>query len=185
MSRTEYELMAITCWITWIARNKCLFEAKTLDPQMSVVKVESLMEAYQRIKVTGLILRDPKEKKKPKVSQPPLQNWFKVNVDAAINSEKQMSGLRVLIRDSTGNVMADLIYNMKGTENEIYWVISGTQDKIKDLYNVKVQHILRSCNAIIHSLAKLTLDNFKIVVWLGSFAIEIMNVFTPLNEWKL
>lgn len=113
MSRTEFELMAIICWIILKARNKCLFEAKPLDPQMSVVKAESLMEAYQRIKVTGLILRDPKEKKKPKVSQSPPQNWFKVNVDAAINSEKQMSGLRVLIRGSTENVMAAAIKTSK------------------------------------------------------------------------
>lgn len=113
MSRTEFELLAITCWIIWKARNKCSFEAKMLDPQMSVVKEESLIGAYQWIKVTGLILRDPKEKKKPNVSQPPPQNWFKVNVAAAINSEKQMSGLRVLIRDSTGNVMAAAIKTSK------------------------------------------------------------------------
>lgn len=58
MSRAEFELMATTCWIIWKERNKCLLESKKLDPKMSVVKAEALMEAYQRIKVPTLIHRD-------------------------------------------------------------------------------------------------------------------------------
>ena len=54
------------------------------------------------------------------------------------------------------------------------------------MVNIEVQHIPRSYNAIAHSLAKLVLDHyFEIVVWLGSFPTEIMNVFILLNKLKL
>lgn len=36
----------------------------------------------------------------------PPQNWFEVNVDAALNSDKQISGFGAVIRNSTGNFLA-------------------------------------------------------------------------------
>lgn len=62
MSKTEVELMATTCWIVWKARNKPLFEAKKLDPQLSATKAEAVMEAHQKIKVSGLTHRDPRSR---------------------------------------------------------------------------------------------------------------------------
>ena len=50
----------------------------------------------------------------------------------------QNAGLASLIIETGFQMVADLIYNRKGSKNEVYWVISGTQDKIKDLYNIKV-----------------------------------------------
>ena len=70
------------------------------------------------------------------------------------------AALASLIIETDSQMVADLIYNRKGRKNEIYWVISEIQDKIKNLHNVKFQHIPRSCNEIANSLAKLTLDNF-------------------------
>lgn len=66
MSRTDFELIAITCWIIWKVRNKYLFEAKKLKPQMSVLKAEAIIEVYQRTKTTELIHID-KEKSKAKM----------------------------------------------------------------------------------------------------------------------
>lgn len=73
---------------------------------MSVVKAEALMEAYQRIKIPKLIHRAVKEKSKSRIWQPPLQNWFKVNVDSTISNEKQLLGLGLVIWDSDGKAIA-------------------------------------------------------------------------------
>ena len=83
-----------------------MFEAKKLNPQMSMAKAEALLEAYQRIRQSGQIHRADKEENKTKIQKPPLQKWFKVNVDATINSKKQLLGLGVMIIDSARNVMA-------------------------------------------------------------------------------
>lgn len=83
-----------------------MFEAKKLNPQMSMAKAEALLEAYQRIRPLGQIHRADKEENKTKIQKPPLQKWFKVNVDATINSKKQLLGLGVMIIDSARNVIA-------------------------------------------------------------------------------
>ena len=44
-----------------------------------------------------------------KAWNPPQRGYFKVNVDAATNSEKQISGLGAVIRDENGNVIAAAI----------------------------------------------------------------------------
>lgn len=44
------------------------------------------------------------------------------------------------------------------------------------------QHTLGSRNAITHTLIKLVLNHFEIVVWLKSFILKIMNVFILLNK---
>lgn len=72
---------------------------------MSVVKAEALMEAYQRIKTPELIHRAAKEKSKSRIWQPPLQNWFKVNVDATISNGKKLLGLGLVIWDSDGKAI--------------------------------------------------------------------------------
>lgn len=92
------------------------------------------------------------------------------------------AGLTSLILETDSQMVADLINNMRGSKNEIFWVISEIQDEIKDLHNVNVQHTSRSCNAIAHTLAKLAFVYSNIVVWLDSFPTEIMDVFSSLNE---
>lgn len=41
--------------------------------------------------------------------EPPQRGYFKVNVDAVTNSEKQISRLGVVIRDENGNVIVAAI----------------------------------------------------------------------------
>lgn len=91
------------------------------------------------------------------------------------------ASLASLIIETDSQMVADLVNNMKGNKNEIYWLISEIQDKIKDLRNVKFEHTSRSCNAIARFLAKLAFDFLKTAVWFGSFPIKIMNVFTSFE----
>ena len=65
------------------------------------------------------------------------------------------AGLSSLIIETDSQMVADLINNRKGNKNEIYWVISEIQNKLKDLRNVKCHYTPRSCDAIAHSLASL------------------------------
>lgn len=46
ISRTNFELMTITCCTIWKARNKYMFEVKKLNPHMSMAKAESLLDTY-------------------------------------------------------------------------------------------------------------------------------------------
>ncbi|XP_024042628.1 uncharacterized protein LOC112099434 [Citrus clementina] len=120
MSKTDFELLAVTCWTIWTARNKLIFEAKKPGYQMSVATAEALLEAYQRVKPSGLICGADKEKKTAKAWLPPPPSWFKVNVDAAIRKEKNLSGLGAVIRDATGNIIAAAVKTTRFHGNVSY-----------------------------------------------------------------
>ena len=64
------------------------------------------MAAYQRVRVSDKSLIDTSRKEKLQHWSPPPVNCFKLNVDAAINSNDQMVGLGAVIRNSEAKVVA-------------------------------------------------------------------------------
>lgn len=68
-----------------------------------------MMEAYQRTQKTAAAHIGNQQRLIRKAWNPPQRGFFKVNVDAATNSEKQLSGLGAVIRDENGNVIAAAI----------------------------------------------------------------------------
>ena len=47
------------------------------------------------------------------LESPPPPNWFKINVDAAINMEDHLVGLVIVIRDANKNFVAATVKNTK------------------------------------------------------------------------
>ena len=93
-------------WMTWNARNSWLFKGKKDNPQILVSMAEAVMEAYQRTQIPAAAHIGNQRSLIHKAWNPPQRGYFKVNVDAATNSEKQISGLGAVIRDENGNVIA-------------------------------------------------------------------------------
>ncbi|KAH9770469.1 putative reverse transcriptase/RNA-dependent DNA polymerase [Citrus sinensis] len=50
LSKKEAELQIAYWWVTWYARNHFLFKRKKLDPLISTVKAEAVIEAFRRYK---------------------------------------------------------------------------------------------------------------------------------------
>ena len=73
---------------------------------MTVSKVEAVLEAYQRTQLPVATHIGNQRSLMLKAWNPPQRGYFKVNVDAATNSEKQTAGLRAVIRDEARNVIA-------------------------------------------------------------------------------
>lgn len=95
--RAEMEMSAAICWVNWHSRNLFIFEGKTEDSQVSLAKVEALVESFRKIKPPPL----PSSRR-----QPNLAGCFKLNVDAATQRQNQVAGLGAIIKDSKGNFVA-------------------------------------------------------------------------------
>ncbi|KAH9708382.1 hypothetical protein KPL70_012867 [Citrus sinensis] len=85
-SKDDIELLVTILWMIWNARNGWIFKGVKDGPQVTVSKAEA-------------------SSSKLKAWNPPQIGYFKVNVDAATNSEKQIAGLGAVIRDEAGNVI--------------------------------------------------------------------------------
>ena len=68
-----------------------------------------MIEAYQRTQKPAAAHIGNQRSLIRKAWNPPQRGYVKVNVDAATNSEKQLSGLGAVIRDENGNVIAAAI----------------------------------------------------------------------------
>ncbi|KAH9754527.1 hypothetical protein KPL71_015467 [Citrus sinensis] len=104
LTKSDIEVMVAICWTIWYGKNKFLFEGKKMEPLLTISRVEAVVEAYRRVKQLKLELKATSSSKNQQVWSPPPDNTFKVNVDAAVNFERQKAGLGVVIRDSCNKV---------------------------------------------------------------------------------
>ena len=95
--KAEAELMVVYCWGIWSARNKFIFEGKKSDSRISAAKAESVLKAYQRVRKPGTFHVTKVRGVDQKRWKPPPKNVLKLNVDAAVNSKDQKTGLGAII----------------------------------------------------------------------------------------
>lgn len=80
-----------------------------MNPQVLVAKAEVVINAYKRTQAPIFAPRGNQQRLVQRTWSPPKRGYFKLNLDAATNSEKQISGLRALIRDVARNVSTAVI----------------------------------------------------------------------------
>ena len=91
-----------------------MFKGEREDPCISVAKAEAVVDYFRRIQGTGKMLNAGKTVETHVCwSPPPPPNWFKINVDAAINMEDHLVGLVIVIRDANKNFVAATVKNTK------------------------------------------------------------------------
>ncbi|KAL9450376.1 hypothetical protein AB3S75_012168 [Citrus x aurantiifolia] len=107
--RADTEMLVAICWGIWSARNQFIFKLKKEDPQIVLAKAEAILKAYKRTHVPAPIHMDQQICKAQQNWSPPPAGYFKLNVDAATNRDKQILGLGVVIRNAEGIVVAAAI----------------------------------------------------------------------------
>lgn len=64
--------MVTYCWVVWYVRNKLIFEGKKIDPRISTVKAESVLEAYHRtVKTDASLFYKVRNDEQQKWEHPP------------------------------------------------------------------------------------------------------------------
>ncbi|KAH9800798.1 RNase H domain-containing protein [Citrus sinensis] len=104
-SKDDIELLVTILWMIWNARNSWIFKGVKDSPQVTVSKDEAVLEAFRRTQLPAATHIGVQSSSKLKAWNPPQRGYFKVNVNAATNSEKQIAGLGAVIRDEVGNVI--------------------------------------------------------------------------------
>ncbi|KAH9649685.1 putative reverse transcriptase/RNA-dependent DNA polymerase [Citrus sinensis] len=107
MPMREVEFVAVVWWEIWHARNKLIFEGKRVSPMSLIAKAQAAVEVYQRVH----------GKDKQDQWCPPPVGYYKVNVDAAVHTEQQLTGLGVVIRNPQGQVIVAVVKSTKFQDN--------------------------------------------------------------------
>ncbi|XP_038719958.1 uncharacterized protein LOC120012588 [Tripterygium wilfordii] len=100
LTNTDLAILATTCRLIWQRRNSFLYENEFMN---------SLQLARYAISSTQPSVLDPSPSlpymNSLEVWQPPEEGFIKVNWDAGINEAKNKTGMGVVIRDSTGDLL--------------------------------------------------------------------------------
>ena len=96
------ELIVTTAWCIWFDRNKTRLGAAHQSPHDILVRARAILREYQ------LAHQWPSKFKEDADTRwtPPNFPWYKTNVDAAVFPSLGMIGVRVIIRDQGGSVVA-------------------------------------------------------------------------------
>ena len=105
-SKDDIELLFTILWMIWNARNNWILKGVKDSPQVTIFKAEAMLEAFRRTQLPAATHIGIQSSSELKAWNPPQRGYFKVNVDAATNSEKQITGLGAVIRDEAENVIA-------------------------------------------------------------------------------
>ncbi|XP_024043249.1 uncharacterized protein LOC112099946 [Citrus clementina] len=108
-SKADLELLVTIFWVKWNARNQLLFKGKMENPQVMVAKAEVMIAAYKRLHSSTEVCNENQQRVSLQAWNPPQEGFVKVNIDATINSEKNLAGLGAVIRDYSRHVTAATI----------------------------------------------------------------------------
>ena len=135
---------------------------------MTVSKAEAVLEAYRRIQLPAATHIGNQRSLMLKAWNPPQKGFFKVNADAATNSEKQIAGLGAVIRDEVGNVIAAAVKVSK-----FYGDVCLAEAEAIE-WGLQVAR-----NACIESL--IVESDAQAIVWMGSYPPHLLYLFSSLN----
>lgn len=100
--KTEIDgaLVAVLPWVIWNARNKWLFEGEKENSIRLEASAESVVESFRKVRQPEMsTYAASRGVGKQKQWCPSPNGWRKVNVDAAVDVEKQVVGLGVVVRN--------------------------------------------------------------------------------------
>ncbi|KAK9190716.1 hypothetical protein WN943_019326 [Citrus x changshan-huyou] len=112
LTKNEFEEWVILCWSIWLARNHLIYGKANTEPQAIVARAANVVNSFRAYTLQYGTSKNIKPNTPSTCWQSPPLSWYKVNVDAAVNSTEDRVGIEVLVRNSTGEVMADSICTM-------------------------------------------------------------------------
>ncbi|KAH9724098.1 hypothetical protein KPL70_007356 [Citrus sinensis] len=108
-------------------KREFIFEGRTLNPLMIIAKANAIIEAYQGMHGMKQISKSGNETIKQDQWRPPPSGHYKINVDAAVHIEQQLTRLGAVIRNSKGQVIGAAVRSTSFQED----VTAATAEAVK------------------------------------------------------
>ncbi|KAM6563234.1 hypothetical protein CsatB_023232 [Cannabis sativa] len=132
LTKSELEKLFCTMWFIWSDRNNYIHCKQLKHPMAISSQAEAYLANFHSVKsatapAVSCVAADARTVK----WVPPTESNLKMNVDAALDSSRNKIGIGVIIRDSTGRVIAAMskpvVGNFKSQEMEAKAMFWGLQ----------------------------------------------------------
>ncbi|XP_042952224.1 uncharacterized protein LOC122289303 [Carya illinoinensis] len=177
----------------WARRNSFVFHNKFLSPLVLIQTAIDDIEVYKELhlKVPSSIENISLQNSVVQW-RPPCDPFFKLNFDAAFDSEKRMMGIGIVVRDSRSKLCQELGMQQVIFEGDAKVVIDGVNgiksncswqgqllDDMKFLLlrhtDWKLHFVKRNGNKAAHSAAKIGMYLENEVVWIEDGPSEVLS----------
>ena len=98
------ELFTVLAWFIWCRRNKCHFNEPSLPPEKFLDATSNSLAEFQTKRTDRQTQHEPATPR----WQPPPRDTYKINYDGAVFTELDEAGIRLVVRNELGEVMASL-----------------------------------------------------------------------------
>ncbi|KAL3715779.1 hypothetical protein ACJRO7_007514 [Eucalyptus globulus] len=109
----EKELLVMTLWFVWKARNNSIFRAQELEPTTSIDLAEAHLSNFSRWQQ-----KEPKgtpDLHLPNQWRPPKEGKLKLNVDGSWKQGEQTGSIAGILRDHTGQVIDGFVQQVRAS----------------------------------------------------------------------
>ena len=166
----EGTLVAALLWAIWNARNKWLFEGKKENSTRAVARAESVIESFRKVKQPETNYVASQRAGEQKQWCPPPRDWLKINVDTAVDAEKQVTGLGVVIRDSDGKCKAAAVKTSKFFGSVVMAEAAAME------WGLQVASSIGVTNGVVES------DSLEVVELVNKKSTNMSEVFWVISE---
>ena len=95
-------------WLLWYRQNQIRTGATALPLNLVLTQAYQMLQDFHRAKPTNVVPQSPPTGS-PITWTPPLPPSLKINYDGAVFKETKEAGIGVVIKDSTGQVIASMV----------------------------------------------------------------------------
>jgi ribonuclease HI len=124
----EVELFAIIARRIWQRRNEFMHGGEFRHPTQMVREATNTMEEFKRANQSGGNQTEAPEHRGEENWKPPPENTLKINWDAAVDLQKGIIGLGIIVRDGKGDfVVAETKFMRMHAEPVVAEILAATQ----------------------------------------------------------
>ncbi|GKV19445.1 hypothetical protein SLEP1_g29706 [Rubroshorea leprosula] len=120
VDQSKLELFGLVCWSLWNNRNDILWESKRQQPQQVCEMAVRFLQEYAKAVKHKCGTRGGPRRGEIKW-EPPDESHFKVNVDGVVFQHSKEFGVRAVVRDCNGEVIAAMSSDDKGLSESRRW----------------------------------------------------------------
>ena len=106
LTENDFELLACVARQIWLRRNKWVFDGQFLHPKQVFKMAGDQLEFFIKTSQGMQAETRANNQQRPEIWQPPPRGTMKLNWDEAIDKNNKLMGVGVVVRDSTGGVVA-------------------------------------------------------------------------------
>lgn len=104
-SQRDFTAIVVICWNLWFARNRRVWEEEVHASRDVVERSRRYVEQYWAVLLRKKPAAGVKRARTSEIWYPPAEGHLKVNIDGAVFAEEHCTGVGVVIRNSTGQVL--------------------------------------------------------------------------------